>query len=194
MTSLAGIFIFNGLVWWIIAGSCLLGMWITEEQESYGSSFFCLLFLGFLVQIKYHIFQGLLLNPTLYIYVAISYLFIGGVWSIFKWYLYSLSEAERVIESTKNYLSKRDNETDENYNNRKLDNIRNSTPVASKNKEKITAWICYWPLNLVWTCINDLVKRVIDKIYDLLENLYNSISKSVFNKALAKFSKNVSSS
>lgn len=53
-------------------------------------------------------------------------------------------------------------------------------PSVRKNKGKISMWIIYWPVSLIWSLINDFVKRVINAIVVKCRLLYGQITKGAF--------------
>lgn len=55
-----------------------------------------------------------------------------------------------------------------------------SKPIASDNKAKIVAWICYWPWSLIGTFINDPLKRLVEFMFRSLKALYQRISDKIF--------------
>jgi hypothetical protein len=74
-------------------------------------------------------------------------------------------------------------------NNRQLYNQYNdfkskyenfSKPIASDNKAKIVAWICYWPWSLVGTFINDPLRRFVEFMFRSLRALYQRMSDKIF--------------
>ena len=52
--------------------------------------------------------------------------------------------------------------------------------MARENKSRIIMWMAYWPWSLLWTTINDAVKRIYREIYQAIQRLLQGISDSVF--------------
>lgn len=53
-------------------------------------------------------------------------------------------------------------------------------PTVRKNKGKISLWIIYWPVSMVWALITDFVKRVIHTVVMKCHLLYGMITKGAF--------------
>jgi hypothetical protein len=56
-------------------------------------------------------------------------------------------------------------------------------PSAMQNKEKIVAWILWWPTSAFWTILNDPLVRFANWIYSKFQGLYKKIA----HRAFAKF-------
>lgn len=90
---------------------------------------------------------------------------IGGVWSVFKWYLFLLKERDHVLLVTKQFGTKAQ---------------RPESSYARNNKSKITGWISHWPLSIIGTFFGDFLLRLWNYVYKIFGNVYNSISDAVF--------------
>lgn len=53
-------------------------------------------------------------------------------------------------------------------------------PTVRKHKGKISLWIIYWPISMVWALINDFVKKAIHIIVMKCHLLYGMITKGAF--------------
>ena len=60
-------------------------------------------------------------------------------------------------------------------------------PQVQDYKYDILRWLGYWPINLIWTLINDFVKRVSKTIYNMISGMLQSISDKVFSDVRADF-------
>lgn len=58
-------------------------------------------------------------------------------------------------------------------------------PQANNNKALITTWITHWPISLVWTLINDPIKKLINHIFDFIKSAFQSISDKMFKSLKA---------
>lgn len=99
-----------------------------------------------------------------FLLIIVSYLFVGVIWSVVKWYFYVLNQRDEFRSS---------------YN--KNANPKDHIPVARKNKSKILSWMMYWPFSALWTLINDPVRRAFRIIYNRIESYFDKISKSMFS-------------
>jgi len=53
-------------------------------------------------------------------------------------------------------------------------------PDPGKFKARIISWIVYWPPSLIWTLLNDPLRRIGRRLYDLVASLLKSISDSAW--------------
>lgn len=106
------------------------------------------------------IFSYLVNNPLVLVFCFVGYLLAGAIWSLVRWFL---------------YLKGLSIDKDENG---KVRHSKYKFEVSS-NKGRITNWMMYWPFSLIWTVIDEPVKKSFRWIYSKLEGKYNSISESI---------------
>ena len=58
------------------------------------------------------------------------------------------------------------------------------TPIGSKNKAAIVAWISYWPLSLLATLLNNPFRRFFEYVYSLVADSYDKISQRHFKSLI----------
>jgi hypothetical protein len=95
-------------------------------------------------------------GPSLLIFGA--YIFLGTVWSIFKWFFYLKGIRGR-------------------YENAYSFNIENYK--VKENKARITHWMIYWPFSAIWTLINDPVKKSFEFVLSQFGGLYDKMSEKI---------------
>lgn len=59
-------------------------------------------------------------------------------------------------------------------------------PQANNHKALITTWITHWPVSLVWTLINDPIKKLINHIFESIKSVFQKISDKVFESTKAE--------
>jgi hypothetical protein len=106
-------------------------------------------------------------HPWMALGVFAAYLLLGAVWSLCKWYLV---ERERVSEARARWAAADSNRSWAEYS------AREKTRVTSYSGD-IMAWIAFWPVNLLWTFIDDPIRR----IYRQLQTAYQRITDSVWS-------------
>jgi len=95
-----------------------------------------------------------------------AYIGIGVIWSIFKWYFF--------LQNKKYQLTKK-------MEDREIDEINESDiPQAKKNKARIISWMSYWPFSMLWTLINEPVKKTFRFIYSKIEGIFQKMSDRIF--------------
>jgi hypothetical protein len=58
--------------------------------------------------------------------------------------------------------------------------IRTRKTLPKLYKHRFLSWIGYWPWSLVWTLINDPLKRIVRRIYYELQGVYQRITDRVW--------------
>lgn len=70
---------------------------------------------------------------------------------------------------------------------RGVQEYRIEIPTANKNKARIVTWISHWPISLLWTMINDPIKKLLNKIFNVFKGMFQHISNMIFKETLQDF-------
>lgn len=162
LEAIGAAFVLGAWGWWLISGIALVLLFLAVENDS--------LIFGILEVLAYFVFlewiagAGILVllmsNPLAVIGWFLAYIGLGTVWSILKWWLYVQNKAKVHKKQVKDG-----------------GNICTwQVPSASKKKGKIVNWIILWPISLLWTLLDDFVKKIANKIVETLESIYNRIT------------------
>ena len=107
--------------------------------------------------------------PTLMI-VGLFFLF-GAAWSIAKWFFFLKAERKKQwedhVEYNKHALEDRKREWKPNV------------PTARRNKSLILMWISWWPFSMVWTLLDNPLRKAFNAIYDNLEQTYDRMAERI---------------
>jgi len=106
-------------------------------------------------------------NPVQSALALGGYFVIGAVWSVIKWWF---AEKARVREAKAEYGSR----------------WREHKTSTARYKSTVLVWIGYWPFSLVWTLLNDPLKRLVHWIYDELLRVYQRITDHVWDSGQAR--------
>ena len=143
------------IVFWILFCSMLVWLFVDTVYEETGRAFWPALFGGVLAYIKFdsvgEFFSYLWNHPFDIVLLVLVYMFIGTVWSLFKWYLY-------VQDLVKN------------------DTTKKYKPELGHHKSKITSWIILWIPSMIVFVLNDPIRRLAHWIYDRMSGLYQAIT------------------
>jgi len=151
----------------------------------------CLQWLGNVDLIGY-----VLSNPLSILAVVAAYFVIGSVWGIIKWWVFCRDRLEEYQDARENFLRSHGADPSlktmpENLRaawKKWLDDHRNydqgrtldEAPRASKNKSRIMRWMSFWPVSMIWSLINDFVKRIFKTIYQKIAGFLQRISDNMF--------------
>ena len=182
-----GLIIFGTIWFWtLLSVVAILIIWFLEDAINYektyrdtgGGTKVTMTILAFLtlyfffgskeqfVQALYYI-KG---NPGTIILSIASYVVIGVIWSIVRWYFYLQGFKIHYIRKngpTKNGISFR------------------GIPKGADNKNRILTWMSYWPFSMFWTIINEPFRKVFRYIYSKIEGIYDKMAKSVFSDSIS---------
>lgn len=140
------------------------------------------------------------------LYLA-GYFAAGAVWSLMKWKLFVNRSIELYNESRSKFTEQRGLSADAEFTpQQKVDWLNQITGYHSHNaafdiyetinfkhastdasaaamvdncKGRILAWISYWPWSLLWTVVDDPLRKICRKIYQSLKGLYVGIAKAL---------------
>ena len=127
-----------------------------------GLSLIILYFLGNSQTFK-EIGKSIIDNPGLTISCFIFYIIIGVIWSLFKWTFY-----------LKNLKSKYTTQSSLSHDMYKFE--------VSENKERIIGWMLYWVFSMMYTIIDQPVKKLFTEILNRTTGLYDKISKNILSE------------
>lgn len=187
---LATMFVFGSFWFWIlvVAGALLVVYFIDGVDDRNGESdpfyvsgatitlLVVLLILQFLSDVRpftyvYH-------HPLSALLFVLGYLIAGVLWSFVKWYSYLRNWSDKYKREKAEYFARPKNDSPDgrDYWNRLH---RGTLPTAKENKSRIIAWMSYWPWSLIWTFINDPIKRAFRALYRELQQTYQRIADKV---------------
>jgi hypothetical protein len=127
-----------------------------------------------------------------------GYFAAGTCWSVAKWWLYVRDQRSRYDELRYDFCQEHrlDGTIPEelqprwlevlaaaNANGRKVE-VR---PQARRHKGQVLTWMTYWPWSLVWTVINDPVRKAFLEIYRHMHDHLQAISDRAFRGVEADF-------
>jgi len=120
-------------------------------------------------------------HPLLTLGWASAYFLVGAGWSIAKWWF---AETKRVAEVKRRFTNDRvrfgrspkDMTLEQWLEQHKTDPRDHVTDMLF--------WIGFWPINAVYTLINDPFRRLCRRIYQELQGVYQRITDRVWKNAI----------
>lgn len=125
-------------------------------------------------------------NPKIAILAILGYIVTGVLWGVLKWWLYCIGVRRNIEALAKEFRQQYKLGPDADiqkewqsylWRHTSSDSIE---PSAHKNKSRIILWMSYWPCSMLWTLINDPVRRIFLYEYYLLGKLFQDISNAIF--------------
>jgi len=183
-------------MWWIlvVAEICLL-IWFVEEDWP-GKAIFSLLILSALLIFfgDFNVYKYIKANPILLLKYFSMYIVIGVVWGVCKYYFFLTKIRRLYVDSKKKYMkthSLQDMTSQDLKNWKSGWGMNGEREIFEKdtefwrNKARIITWMTYWPLSMVWTVISDLVKRVLEEIWEFVKGFFKMMHKKVLGELLS---------
>jgi hypothetical protein len=169
------LFAFGTLWFWllIILTFILITTFVEKEEQSGTGATIILIISVFLIGIFgnfesfKNIFNYAVTNPWTVLGFFALYVVLGIVWSFFKWYFYLSTIKEEVKEKKENCIKFYRQEIDISL---------------SVNKNRVIVWMSYWPFSIIWTLINDPIKKLYRYILHKISGLYQKISDRMFKE------------
>lgn len=188
---------------WVAAIVIIIAMaiFLEHEREGWATTFFSLGIALMLWNFRSEIWSFISSSPATTIGFAITYILIGIVWSFLKWTSYVKRIFTKFKQLKLDYTATNGPITDGNRQHFNemvyLARFKNSdggtvssisskasleeismkiTPIASKKKSVITAWISYWPVSVTATLLNNPFRHFFEWIYNNLAGYYDKIT------------------
>jgi len=146
-----------------------------------------------------HFMDKALAHPLTTFGYFVGYLGVGVVWSLFKWWLtmrgirskYDLLKSDYLLRHKIDSSVIPDSHKEE-WRKHVIDNREYkwgyghdqgqnpAIPMLSRNKDRITGWMVYWPASMVLFFLGDLLVNIYDWLYLTFAKFYQKISDRVF--------------
>lgn len=182
-----GTFVFWTMVF--VTGLCFLGLLENNRIEQFLVSFVVLLVIFALV-LHYGYLSVTYLLPSSMMALALmigGYLICGSIWGVVKWWFFVHHARRKLDECVENL---RDS-FPEKYKDHAINSpvyinefysrgLSPEAPRVSKNKSKIMTWMILWPWSLLWTMLNDPIRRFFSWVIRILSAQLQAMSDNAF--------------
>ncbi len=157
---MAALFLLGSIGFWILLAVAFMIAIAFLESESIGIHYVFPITILIVGYSNYEVFSNLgnqfLDNPWYFIGMFFAYIVIGIIWSYIKWFIYLKDFIAYKVEFS---LS-----------------VYESEISIKGNSGKIIYWMMYWPFSLVWTFIDQPVKKMFTRIFNMLKKTYEKIA------------------
>jgi hypothetical protein len=164
----------------------------SDSDNSGGGTFSTVVFIGGIVAYYFlvssedisNLWNYIKTHPAGVIGYFVSYIIVGILWSVGKWYFFLKNKREYIVEIRKQQASY------PHHNGHEVGSI--SIPQAKDHKAKILTWMHYWPVSAFWTLLNEPIKKLFRNLLSYLEGHYNRMASKVFagvDEEILKFDK-----
>ncbi len=186
------------LGWWLLLPLAFFALFILYliegfDKPRFGLSFFLLLLLaiGLVGFTDLGVWAWVKANPLSLVYGVLGFIGTGVLWTFPRWGFFFVPEraedyARRRESLQAEYASwARDRSNPLTYAEwlRRPGSGYNFPPQALENKARITGWMAYWPLDLLYCVFHKMLKRIWNYAYEKFSGIYNALA----NRQFAKF-------
>ena len=190
-----------GTFWfWALVAVEIILLFLFVEWENGVSATISLVVFGCLLQFfgNVDIIGFVVANPLQLLAVVGAYFLLGSVWGIVKWYIFCRDRLEEYHDLKAEFLrskglpEKTDEPIPSQYRaewKKKLEGrkgysgsrLLNEAPLVRNYKAKVVRWMSFWPISLIWSLINDFVKRICNAIYLRIAKFLQRVSDNIFS-------------
>ena len=186
-----GLFLFTSYVGLILFGLFVATVFIffVETESPFWATGFAILVAVFMQLFSpIPIISLAIEHPFHTLAYFVGYLAAGTAWGIGKWWFYLgnvKTKYNRAVKlynasTTKDWKNFNDFIIEEGLNTYELDS-ETYRPLIAKNKRRFMIWMVYWPFSMVWTLLNDPIRKIFNWIYDRLAGMLQGMSDKMFN-------------
>lgn len=201
--------------WLLIATEIILLFAFIENENGIGATVSVFVFAALLQWFgNVDIISYVRANPMFIVSCLGAYFALGAVWGIIKWWIFCRDRLEDYEEARAKFLKERGQpagtkvvpvelraewkEAVENsgkygygYSGYKVSTkISADPPQVREYKSQIMRWMTFWVISMIWSLINDFVKRVFRSIYLKLATFLQSISDKMWRNVKGDFEVN----
>jgi hypothetical protein len=181
--------------WALIIAEIILLFVFIENENGIGATVSLIIF-GCLLQFcgNVDLIGFVMSNPLSILAVVGAYFALGAFWGAVKWWIFCRDRKEEYDDAKAEFLAAKGHpgakvvpvelraEWKELLEGRAYSRGRTlaDTPRVRDNKARVMRWMTFWPVSLIWSLINDFVKRVFRTIYQKIAGILQQIADNVF--------------
>lgn len=188
------LFAIGSIGFWLLFSAISLLVIFAEEAERVGLALGGLIgaFVALALWGDFNVVKEAVENPALVAVLFAGYFVAGAVWSVIKWSFYVRDRRYRYEEDKMKFLrhhgvkgSKIPNvllaawkhRCEPAYtHDRHHPGTLAMVPQVHEHKARVMRWMMFWPWSVVWTIVNDPIKKLFKRIYRAIKSLLQHIS------------------
>lgn len=187
-----GLLVIGSLWFWVLVALVVVIEFFMVEYENPTAATFTLIGAFVLLAIfgDFNLWHAVRSNPVEAGIAGASYFLLGAVWSVGKWWFYVKDLYSQYQEARAKFMQDHGKNANELMGDTLKDmwkksysSMHLSKPKIREHKGRIMVWMTYWPWSMVWTVVNDPVKKIFAAIFKELQGLYQKIADSVYKDA-----------
>lgn len=129
----------------------------------------------------YPIIASIMTNPLIIVLALALYVFVGSVYTgLWKWPDYIRGKETDIEHTFRNY--KQNNLPESSFDDFIESDDYTSRFGASRNKQRLSAWVLMWPFSLFWELLRKPAIWVFNTSYAMLGDMFESVGKNTAKK------------
>lgn len=175
--------------WILVAVEIVLLIIFVENENGWGSSISLLIFAGLLQWAGgVNIIGYVTSNPLKIAAFLVCYFIFGTGWAAVKWWLFVRDRIEEAKEWRNDWLKSRGIKDDVIPADLRQDfdiamQRRFPRPLIRKYKADFLMWMTFWWISMIWSLIDDFVKRIFKEIYYKIANSLQNMTDRMWDAA-----------
>lgn len=184
--------------WALIAAEIILLFVFVEYENGIGATISLAIFAALLQWCgKVDLFGYVIQHPVVVLMALVAYLLLGTVWGVIKWRIfcadrlddyeelkYEFLKGKGLPASTKTVpveLRKEWSEKVERTKDYRTNQTIADVPSARVHKAMIMRWMSLWVISILWSFLNDFLKRVFQSVYKKIAAFLQRIAANVWS-------------
>lgn len=183
------LFIFGSFWFWtLVAVEILLLFMFVEYENGIGAT---ISVVGFGVLLQWFgnvdIIDYVRAHPLFIVSATVVYFALGAVWGVIKWWLFCHDALEEYEERRAKFFEinglPRDTKVvpPEFRTKWRDSHYYVELPQVKHHKIQIIRWMSFWVISMIWSFINDFVKRIFRTIYQRMATYLQGIADRMFS-------------
>lgn len=204
MGSLTELFVFGSIWFWgLLALEILLLFLFVEYENGVGATISLAVFGALLYFCGQIDFIGYVQSHPLHVLGMVGlYFLFGTLWGVAKWYMFCRDRLEEYEDIKAAWLESKGRKglksipddlktpwkehLDRNYGYGRSREMANA-PSVRDHKARIMRWMAFWVISMIWSLINDFVKRVFRAIYYRVSAFMQRVSDRIWSSTKDDF-------
>jgi len=177
--------IFGGFWFWFLSVVCFCAIvGFIEFNSFFGATatfIVCgvLLYFGGNSQIFKDFFMYVKLNPISILLYMMVYILAGVIWSFIKYYFHLKNFRDRYEDAKKEYIDRYKGKSEIEWKEYADSSYDFQKSRQKPNMDKIMIWMTWWIPSMIWTVINDPIRKFFRWIYYRVIGVYEGMYRRI---------------
>ena len=176
--------VIGGFWWWTIIGVLIVALITSVEFRNPGGATLVLIAAFLISQFLTALnpLGWIWANPLYAVGILVGWFALGGIWTIFRWKLYTRENRERIQKGFADYKGRGATTSTDDIASFKRSSYN---PIRPDNhKALLILWLNYWPASAFWWAFHAPIKYGFKFVYANIVRILHKISDNEIDRAL----------